>query len=60
MGSGVNEKFCSSCRRYKPEHLIESKRTVPLLRGGFATHYLCGACAEKKRVRAGKKAVAHG
>jgi hypothetical protein len=39
---------------------IESKRVVAFPHGK-ATHYLCGVCAEKQRVRqAQKKTVAHG
>lgn len=46
----MSEKFCSGCRRWKPEHLIETKR-VTAFPHGKATHYLCGVCAEKQRVR---------
>ena len=58
----MSEKFCSGCRRWKPEHLIKSKRIVKHKTGqGSTTHYLCVPCAEKQRVRIAKsQAVAHG
>lgn len=51
------EKFCSGCRRWKPEHLIESKR-VTVFRHGKATHYRCVPCAEKARERIAKSRAA--
>lgn len=53
----MSEKFCNSCRRWKPEHLIESKRVTVLARGKV-THYLCGVCAEKLRARKEKSKAA--
>lgn len=54
MGWFVTEKFCSGCRRWKPEHLIESRREV-VFPHGKAINYYCGVCAEKQRVQAEKR-----
>lgn len=53
----AGEKFCSGCRRYKPDAQIHSKKITPLQRGK-ATRYICVTCAEAIRARAEKKAAA--
>lgn len=53
----AGEKFCSGCRRHKPDSEIHSKKTTVLQRGK-AIHYICVTCAETIRARAEKKAAA--
>ena len=52
----ADEKFCSSCRRYKPDAQIYSKK-VTVLRRGKAIHYLCVTCAETIRARTEKSSA---
>lgn len=49
----TGEKFCSGCRRYKPDAQIYSKK-VTVLRRGKAINYLCVTCAERIRARTEK------
>lgn len=53
----AGEKFCSGCRRHKPDDQIYAKKTVTLRRGKSIT-YICVTCAEKIKARTERSAAA--
>lgn len=52
----AGEKFCSGCRRYKPDSQIASKK-VTVFRRGKAINYLCVTCVETIRARTEKSSA---
>ena len=54
----AGEKFCSGCRRHKPDDQITKKTVVLLQNGGKATRYTCVTCAVKIKARTERSAAA--
>lgn len=50
------DRFCSGCRTWVPEYLVEPKLVE--FRHGETINYYCRVCAEKLRVQAEKRKAA--